>query len=79
MICACGSNRIIHISGKCDDRAFATVPSLSLEHEGYLPYLDGLCGGDYLRLKVCSSCGLVQGFKPLTEDDLQEAFLDDEG
>jgi hypothetical protein len=77
----CGSELLLNISAKCSDACFAKFGEL--EHEGYVPRIKGLGGGDYINLQVCVACGQVQNLEPLTEPELREALgeeppLDDE-
>lgn len=72
MACKCKSTRILSINAKCSDQCFASFGEL--EHEGYVPIINGLGGGDYLRIKICVDCGLLQGFEPLTNNQIKAAF-----
>lgn len=63
MACSqCKSERIISITGKCDDRFFARQLDNNVEHEGYVPYEIGMKGGDYIEFKYCLDCGQIQNW-----------------
>lgn len=49
-----------------------------LEHDGYVPYIEALGGGDYLEIRFCADCGLLQNFQPLTDRQIAAAFTGDE-
>lgn len=72
MTCKCGSIRIIRLYGKCADRSVTQYGKH--EHEGYVPSGLGIGGGDDIDFHFCADCGQIQGFKPLTEQDIMEAF-----
>ena len=64
MVCyECGSERILKMSGKCDDRFSATIGDRS--YQDYVPRAAGIGGGDYLALDMCLDCGQVQGTFPI--------------
>lgn len=44
------------------------------EHDGYGLYIDGLGGGDYLRITIDNATGKIEGWVPLTEEQLEELF-----
>jgi len=72
MTCKCGSDKIIHISGKTDDTC--SVSFKDVEGEGYVPSDLGIGGGDYIDFSFCGNCGLIQGFQPMSEDDIIRAI-----
>lgn len=37
---------------------------------GYVPRISGLGGGDYIRLSIENETGKIIGWKPITEEDL---------
>ena len=67
----CGSNRIFTLSAKSSDLNFWNYHGH--EHDGYLPYINNVCGGDYTDIIVCLECGQLQGKWPVEgpqrEDD----------
>lgn len=69
MVCQkCGSEHILTIyahSRDCND-----ISIDGLEHKGYLPYIDDICGGDDVDIKICMSCGQVQGTFPKVDNAL---------
>ncbi len=78
MTCECGSERVVNISGKCNDLSSMTIPHLGVDHHGYMPDL-GLVGGlgdDYIQLAICIDCGRVQDWEPQTDDELIESLKD---
>ena len=74
MTCKCGSNRILGISAQSKDMNVFTVRHLKLEHEGYVPFIDSIGGGDDIEIDVCCDCGQMQDFKPISDQTLREAF-----
>jgi len=76
MTCKCGNyTRFLSLGGKCSDMCYTRVPHLKYENDGYAPPIPGLGGGDYIELKVCLNCGLLQGFKaPFSDEDLKVAL-----
>ena len=70
MACKCGGERFIALNAKCSDRCFASVYHLSIERDGYVPNITGVGGGDYIEIDVCLDCGLLQGFEPLTDEEV---------
>lgn len=76
MTCECGSKRILTVSAKCSDLCSASYGKL--EHDGYVPSIEGLGGGDYLAIDVCVECGRIQDFKPLTDKQIKDAFRGDD-
>jgi len=65
----CKSERVANIMGKSDDRSSISIPSQEYDHEGYLPRIQDLCGGDYIRFDMCLDCGQVQGTFPAKVKD----------
>ncbi len=61
----CLSERIIAISGHSKDLAMCEY--YGLEHEGYLPDIDNVCGGDDINIVVCLECGQLQGKWPVPD------------
>jgi hypothetical protein len=70
----CKHERVIIMSAKADDRQGYAVPHLAIDKQGYAPFIDGLCGGDYVELTVCLDCGTVVNFKPMDDGAVYEAF-----
>jgi len=77
----CGSDRILHLNCKHDDRFGCYVGDFEIEND-YAPHIDDLCGGDYTDFVVCLDCGQMQGEfpKPLVEglEDQDTEAEDDE-
>jgi len=71
MTCKCGSNRIISVCTKSSDRNF--VQFEDQEHDGYVPHLIAIGGGDYLEFDYCAECGCIQS----SLFPLQEVVLSD--
>lgn len=70
MICdCCGSNRVFSISAKSSDLNF--VQYNGVEHDGYAPLVDNICGGDYVDVAICLDCGKTQGNFPVDEPDFR--------
>lgn len=75
MACKCGSKRIIQVNGKTDDRFSASYRSTPVRYyDGYVPYNLHLGGGDYLSIKFCADCGVIQNFKPIPDETITEVF-----
>jgi len=72
MTCKCGSNRILKLTAKCDDRCDKRVDHLNYHRDGNVPYLDFLGGGDYLQISVCLDCGVLQKFTPVDDEELKD-------
>lgn len=64
----------IYINVKHDDRYNATIRSDegNFDHEGYGLYIDGVGGGDYLRMEIDNATGTIKNWVPLTEAILEE-------
>lgn len=60
----CGENTLISLDGHSKDLSYTSVPSMDFEHDGYFPYISGICGGDDISITLCFSCGQVQGSWP---------------
>ena len=80
MACKCGSTRIISGGGKASDlQSWSFMKDGELVHEkeaDYAPYIPKVCGGDYIDFRFCADCGTIQGFKPLSDEELEEIFED---
>ena len=72
--CKCGSTRILSVSAKCSDLCFANFGDL--EHDGYVPTIAGLDGGDYLSINVCCDCGVLLNFPKMTDKQIASALKD---
>lgn len=65
----CGSKQLLCISGKHSDCCDAIeVNDQTKSMEGYAPYIDDICGGDYIEITFCMECGQIQGKFPVTQD-----------
>lgn len=73
MNCDCGSERIVHISGKCSDMCVMIVDHLDLECNGYAPRIQDISGGDYISFDFCADCGHLFDFEPISDEKLIEA------
>ena len=66
----CKSDRIISITGKCDD---CIITYKNKTHEGYVPDdLNINSGEDYIEFDYCAECGLIQDMFPISEDNINE-------
>jgi len=63
----------IQITAKCDDRFGMSVPELDIRIGGYVPRNMGVGGGDYVRLTIDNDTGKIEGWKPLTQEQLADA------
>lgn len=64
---SCESERVISVGGKASDMHFVAAPHLDYEHDGYLPSIPNIGGGDYTEFDVCLECGQVQGEWPVSD------------
>jgi hypothetical protein len=71
----CESNRILSICGKCSDCCSAHYQDR--EHDGYVPSIDVIGGGDYVEFDLCLECGQHQGKFPVSQEEVDEAFPPD--
>jgi hypothetical protein len=82
---ACGSDRVISVSGKCND--MCNVAYKGMELNDYVPRDMGIGGGDYMEFSYCLECGKIQGNFPIEnpqwyqatkdEDDIEKELEDD--
>lgn len=62
----------VFISAKCSDLCFMEFEGI--EHDGYVPDIPALGGGDYVALEIDNETGVIQGWKPLTKKSFKEAI-----
>lgn len=67
---SCGSDLIVLIDAKCND--LCCVQYGGLEHDSYLPRGFQIGDMDYISLKICYSCGKLQGIIPMTDEEIRE-------
>lgn len=72
MTCKCGSNRIMNLFGHASDCHNWDVPHLKIEGEGYAPRIPHVSSGDEIDISFCLDCGLLQGFKSISDEKLKE-------
>ena len=76
----CDSKRIFSISAHSSDLNFVEVKHLRYEHDGYAPYIKGICGGDDVDISVCLDCFRIKGMRPMSDEELLKALDgDDDG
>lgn len=75
---SCDSDFLIELHGHSKDLSYTAVPSMNYEHDGYFPYIQGLCGGDDISVTICVTCGQTQGTWP-RETDVREAIQEQLG
>ena len=46
------------------------------DHDGYVPDLDCIGGGDYLEFSLCMDCGKILGDFPVSEENIERALND---
>ena len=63
---SCGSDRILQICGKVSDRGDYEFKGNVVD--GYAPYVENVCDGDYIDPDICLNCGKVQGIFPIVND-----------
>lgn len=64
----------INVIAKCNDMCSVSVDELNLKKNGYVPRNLGIGGGDYIRLTIDASTGKIDGWLPISPDDLEEAL-----
>ena len=73
---SCEHKRVMSVSAKANDLQFYKIPHLDIEHEGYAPYIDGVCCGDYIRFNLCLDCGKIIGFDGITDEELKSTLVE---
>jgi hypothetical protein len=71
---SCDSERIMNVYSHSKDLGNYEVEHLELEHQGYAPLIPGICDGDDVSFEVCLDCGIIQGYEPMTDQAIKEAF-----
>jgi len=71
-MCACGSKRIIHIGGKVSDMFNASYNGN--EYHGYVPSVLQVGSGSYISFNLCTDCGRIPNFEPVSSGEILEAF-----
>lgn len=70
--------RTLFIQAKCSDLCFATYENtetgLVIEHNGYVPDLDNIGGGDCVELEIDLDTGQILNWKPISEEEVKEAI-----
>jgi Zn ribbon nucleic-acid-binding protein len=69
----CKGDKILSVYAKCSDLCSVSYNGKSLD--GYVPTHLGIGGGDYVRFKLCLSCGKVQDTFP-KEFEVEEEYSD---
>lgn len=59
---SCNKERVLSIRVKHSDLGMFRLNEV--EHSGYAPFIEDVCGGDYTTLRLCLDCGQVQGAFP---------------
>jgi len=76
MICKCGSDRIITVSGKTSDMFGCDYGTI--QYNGYVPekigITDGEGCGDYIGFSYCLECGKIQGNFPISDKQVKTAI-----
>lgn len=72
----CKHKRLLEVGAKASDLQNYAVPHLGLDHDGYAPHITHLCGGDYIEFSICLDCGVVVGFKPISDEEIIAIFGD---
>jgi hypothetical protein len=73
MLCKCGSDQILRVSGKVGDMCSCLFPVEKKYTQGYVHHGLEIGGGDYLTFDLCLNCGQVQGYFPIPSDHFQDA------
>lgn len=66
--------RTIQISAKCSDLCHARIPHLNYDEDGYVPSIEGIGGGNYIRMEIDLDTGKVIGYTPMTDEQLKDAL-----
>lgn len=64
----------VRLSGKCSDSSYTDIifeDGGSIENYGYVPYIKGIGGGDYIDLRIENETGRLIGWVPLKHKDLE--------
>lgn len=69
-------NAFVAFSSKGRDCSHVTLPN-GKWRQGSLPVIQGLCEGDYLRIKLCSACGQLDGVDLVALKKYMEYLNDD--
>lgn len=75
---SCDSEFLVELHGHSKDLSYIAVPSMNYEHDGYFPYIPGLCGGDDISVTICVTCGQTKGTWP-KEDAVCSAIQEKSG
>lgn len=70
----CQSNRLFKLYAEYGSRGDSYIPSLNLKYEDTLPHIPGVCNGSNVGFTLCLDCGVIQGFKPMSNKDLDIAY-----
>jgi hypothetical protein len=67
-------NMKVHISVKHSDMCYVAVDDDDgneiFEHDGYAPRIGCMAGGDYTTFIIDNETGQIQGWKPITKEEL---------
>lgn len=63
---------IISIGGKVSDLSYLVAKEAGVDHDGYVPYIKGIGGGDYIEIEIDNDTGKIVGWVPLTVEELRE-------
>ena len=74
----CESERIACVNAKCSDLGYFECEHLNIDHDGYLPYIPNVCGGDYAEVEFCLECGMIQGDFPISDETVKNAVDPDD-
>lgn len=72
----CKHTRIMKLFAKSNDLNSVQIPHLNLDHSGYNPYVDNVCGGDDVSITLCLDCGKLVGFNSMTDKEIEKSFLE---
>lgn len=65
----CKSERLAFLEGKVNDMGSINLLD-KIDIKGYMPYIEGICGGDYIDMLICFDCGKIQREWPLTDKEI---------
>lgn len=64
---------IISICAKCSD--LCHIYFNNKERDGYVPRNLGIGGGDYIEFNLDTISGQIQGWKPLSDEEVEEICI----
>lgn len=85
--CKCGCKVMLEIQSHGKDCTRITVTNSQVDpsfkkqrydHDGYVPEGLGIGGGDDVELTICTQCGQVQDWQPITQQEIIDIFAEED-